>query len=618
MTGPTSTVSSQIHAQLRADILGGRYAPGEALPSERRLCEAFDASRHGVREALKRLQQAGLVAISQGGATRVRDWRHHGGLELLLEGEVRAGGARRAAGGDGDARVHRRRRRAPCARARRRGAAGADHGTGRAARRGRGPRRPQRALRGAVGPDRRRRGQHRLPARADDAGRAPADRLGRRATRSPPSCVDADAVRALAGAIAAGDADAAHERARELLERSIPLAEVLYYAIPFFVLLLIAEYASFRHLDHDDDDLVGYDLKDTGTSLSMGIGNVVINVGWKLVVVAIYAALYELTPLRLDPHNPLTWVLLFFADDLAYYWFHRVSHESRFFWASHVVHHSSQHFNLSTALRQTWVPMTYFPFWLPLPLLGFPVWMVLLAQAWSLIYQFWIHTERIQRLPRWVEGIFNTPSHHRVHHGMNHQYLDKNYAGILIIWDRLFGTWEPEGERVQYGLTKQLDDVPPGPGRVPRVHRARARRPPHARAQDQGRGAAARPRLDASTARHSAARRIRVTAFLRSAETSGTRRLVSSSERVIERRHACKGELLHARWSGAQCDVVHVAGVVVFGQRQLCSCRALTVADFGQEQLVADLDVVARAEPLVSSCSGVGVRPLMTTWRRGG
>ena len=205
----------------------------------------------------------------------------------------------------------------------------------------------------------------------------------------------------------------------------------------------------------------------------MGIGNVVINVGWKLVVVAIYAALYELTPLRLDPHNPLTWIALFFADDLAYYWFHRVSHESRVFWASHVVHHSSQHYNLSTALRQTWVPMTYFPFWLPLPLLGFPVWMVLLAQAWSLIYQFWIHTERINRLPRLLEAVLNTPSHHRVHHGMNHQYLDKNYGGILIIWDRLFGTFEPEDERVQYGLTKQLDDLPPRQGRVPRVHRAR-------------------------------------------------------------------------------------------------------------------------------------------------
>jgi sterol desaturase/sphingolipid hydroxylase (fatty acid hydroxylase superfamily) len=240
------------------------------------------------------------------------------------------------------------------------------------------------------------------------------------------------------------------------------MAEVLYYAIPFFVLLLVVEYLSFRHLGDDDDhDYVGYDLRDSRTSLTMGLGNVAINVVWKLAVVATYALLYELTPLRLDPGNPLTWVLLFFADDLAYYWFHRVSHESRVFWASHVVHHSSQHFNLSTALRQTWVPMTYLPFWLPLPLLGFPPWMVLLAQAWSLIYQFWVHTERIHRLPRWVEYILNTPSHHRVHHGMNQQYLDKNYAGILIVWDRLFGTFEPEGERVRYGLTKQLTTFHP-------------------------------------------------------------------------------------------------------------------------------------------------------------
>jgi sterol desaturase/sphingolipid hydroxylase (fatty acid hydroxylase superfamily) len=243
------------------------------------------------------------------------------------------------------------------------------------------------------------------------------------------------------------------------------MAEVLYYAIPFFVLLLVVEYLSYRHLgddhDHDEHDYVGYDLTDSRTSLTMGLGNVAINVVWKFAVVATFAAVYELTPLRLDPGDWWVWVLLFFADDLAYYWFHRVSHESRLFWASHVVHHSSQHYNLSTALRQTWVPMTYFPFWLPLPLLGFPVWMVLLAQAWSLIYQFWIHTERIHRLPRWVEGVLNTPSHHRVHHGMNHQYLDKNYGGILIIWDRLFGTWEPERERVRYGLTKQLTTFNP-------------------------------------------------------------------------------------------------------------------------------------------------------------
>jgi len=188
----------------------------------------------------------------------------------------------------------------------------------------------------------------------------------------------------------------------------------------------------------------------------MGLGNVFINVGWKFAVVATYAALYEVTPLRIPDDAWWAWVALFFADDFSYYWFHRVSHESRLFWASHVVHHSSEHYNLSTALRQTWVPMTYFPFWLPLPLLGFPVWMVLLAQAWSLIYQFWIHTEKIRKLPRWFEAIFNTPSHHRVHHGSNKIYLDRNYGGILIIWDRMFGTYEGEGERVRYGLTTQL------------------------------------------------------------------------------------------------------------------------------------------------------------------
>lgn len=238
------------------------------------------------------------------------------------------------------------------------------------------------------------------------------------------------------------------------------MAEILYYAIPFFILLLVVEYLSYRHLD-DDHDLVGYDLRDTRTSLTMGVGNVIINVGWKFVVVAAYAAVYELTPLRLDPGDWWVWVALFFADDFSYYWFHRVSHESRFFWASHVVHHSSRHYNLSTALRQTWVPMTYFPFWIWMPAVGFEVWMVLLAQAWSLIYQFWIHTERIYKLPRWFEAIFNTPSHHRVHHGVNEQYLDRNYGGILIIWDKLFGTWEPEGERVRYGLTKQLNTFEP-------------------------------------------------------------------------------------------------------------------------------------------------------------
>ncbi|HUO72252.1 MAG TPA: sterol desaturase family protein [Solirubrobacteraceae bacterium] len=233
------------------------------------------------------------------------------------------------------------------------------------------------------------------------------------------------------------------------------MTAILYYAIPFFVLLLIVEAVSYRHLG-EDMDLIGYELRDTRTSMTMGLGSVAINVGWKIVVLATYVGLYELTRLRLSPHDWWTWVLLFFADDFSYYWFHRVSHESRFFWASHVVHHSSEHYNLSTALRQTWVPMTYFPFWLWLPLVGFAPWMVLLAQSWSLIYQFWIHTERIGRMPRVYEAIFNTPSHHRVHHGSNDVYLDKNYGGILIIWDRLFGTFAPESERVRYGLTTNI------------------------------------------------------------------------------------------------------------------------------------------------------------------
>ena len=138
--------------------------------------------------------------------------------------------------------------------------------------------------------------------------------------------------------------------------------------------------------------------------------------------------------------------------------------------------------------------MTYFPFWLWMPLVGFEPWMVLLAQAWSLIYQFWIHTERIRRLPRPLECVLNTPSHHRVHHGVNEQYLDRNYGGILIIWDKLFGTYEPEGERVRYGLTTQLRTFRPVTRRVPRVRR------------DVARHEAARPACATSSASSSAGR----------------------------------------------------------------------------------------------------------------
>jgi sterol desaturase/sphingolipid hydroxylase (fatty acid hydroxylase superfamily) len=237
---------------------------------------------------------------------------------------------------------------------------------------------------------------------------------------------------------------------------------ILIYAIPFFVLLLVVEYVSFVLAGEDAlAGLVGYEARDTRTSVTMGLGRVVVDLLLKVAIVAGYAGLYELSPLRLHPGDWWFWPLLFVADDFSYYWYHRVHHVCRVFWATHVVHHSSQHYNLSTALRQPWISISTFPFWMWMPLVGFPVWTVLLAQSWNLIYQFWIHTERIARLPRWYEAVFNTPSHHRVHHGAQQQYLDRNYGGELIVWDRLFGTFEPEGERVRYGLTKNINTFNP-------------------------------------------------------------------------------------------------------------------------------------------------------------
>jgi sterol desaturase/sphingolipid hydroxylase (fatty acid hydroxylase superfamily) len=238
------------------------------------------------------------------------------------------------------------------------------------------------------------------------------------------------------------------------------MTDLIIYAIPAFVLLLVVEVLSYKVAQEEDEDLVGYEIRDTRTSLSMGGGNVLIHFGYAALAALAYTALYEISPWRIEP-SVLAWVALFFCDDFAYYWFHRISHEVRVFWGSHVVHHSSEHYNLSTALRQTWVPFTYFPFWAPLALIGFPPWMIVTQQAISLIYQFWIHTEKIRVLPRPIELIFNTPSHHRVHHGANAQYLDRNYGGILIVWDRMFGTFEPEGERVKYGLTTNIGTFNP-------------------------------------------------------------------------------------------------------------------------------------------------------------
>ncbi|RYF78707.1 MAG: sterol desaturase family protein, partial [Cytophagaceae bacterium] len=206
-----------------------------------------------------------------------------------------------------------------------------------------------------------------------------------------------------------------------------------------------------------------YEAKDSASSITMGIGSVIVGFVGKALALAAYTLVYQFRLFTIDMAQVWPWVVLFFAEDFSYYWFHRISHGSRWFWASHVVHHSSQKYNLSTAVRQTWTGTITgsFIFWLWLPLIGFSPLAIMTMQSISLLYQFWIHTELINRFPAPIEWLFNTPSHHRVHHGSDLVYLDKNHAGVLIIWDRLFGTFEPEQHRPTYGLTKNVGSYNP-------------------------------------------------------------------------------------------------------------------------------------------------------------
>jgi sterol desaturase/sphingolipid hydroxylase (fatty acid hydroxylase superfamily) len=230
--------------------------------------------------------------------------------------------------------------------------------------------------------------------------------------------------------------------------------DLTVYAIPVFVFTMVVEAVWLARRRR------AYEPRDTAASLSGGLGMLAIDVAWKAVKLGAYAALYEHR--IADPGTGvLAWVLLVFAEDLVYYVYHRVGHEVRLFWAGHVAHHSSQRYTLATALRQSWTsPLFGLPFWAPLALLGFRPEMILTAKSISLLYQYWIHTEAIDKLGP-LEWVMNTPSHHRVHHGSNPEYLDKNYAGIFIIWDRLFGTFEPERAPVAYGLTKNIDTYNP-------------------------------------------------------------------------------------------------------------------------------------------------------------
>ncbi|MFQ5538531.1 MAG: sterol desaturase family protein, partial [Gemmatimonadota bacterium] len=252
---------------------------------------------------------------------------------------------------------------------------------------------------------------------------------------------------------------------------------IILYSIPFFFVFMAGELAvqawTGRRL---------FRLNDSIADLSCGILSQLSGIATKFLTVGIYVLALRHASLQgwlgglprwpsgapvaagdafpgfvLRIPEAVSWVVVFLLVDLAYYWSHRLSHEINVLWAGHVVHHSSEEYNLAVALRQsslhglfTWI------FYIPLALLGIPWEMFVASYSINLVYQFWIHTRAVGRMGRWTEWILNTPSHHRVHHGVNPKYQDRNYAGVFILWDRLFGTFQPEEEEPVYGITMPL------------------------------------------------------------------------------------------------------------------------------------------------------------------
>lgn len=225
------------------------------------------------------------------------------------------------------------------------------------------------------------------------------------------------------------------------------------YAIPFFVLMMAMEFLWGRYSGRQT-----YRLNDTINSLSMGLLSRVVDLlrlGFAGVVLSGLVSVLGVTPIATD--SAWVWVIAFVAYDCCYYWKHRFGHEWRILWASHVAHHQSEEFNLSTALRQTGTDYIGFVFYLPLYVAGLPVEVVVTVGSLNLIYQFWVHTEHVRRLGP-LEWILVTPSNHRVHHARNPEYIDRNYGGVFILWDRLFGTFKDEQEEIPcyYGITHAL------------------------------------------------------------------------------------------------------------------------------------------------------------------
>ena len=232
------------------------------------------------------------------------------------------------------------------------------------------------------------------------------------------------------------------------LQNSAP--EIIIWAIPLMFLFAAIEfYLSYRQ------NKSYYSLKETFGSLTVGIGNIIISVWIKAGLFYLALFIYNLIPWRMEL---IAWTFLpcYILFDFCSYWAHRISHGQRFWWATHIAHHTGEHYNLTVAFRLSWVQYIKIIFLFPVPLMGFHPVIFFVTNQIAILYQFWIHTEYIRKLPWIVEYIFVTPSHHRVHHGSQPKYIDKNFGATFIIWDRLFKTFQPEEEQVVYGITQNI------------------------------------------------------------------------------------------------------------------------------------------------------------------
>lgn len=233
-----------------------------------------------------------------------------------------------------------------------------------------------------------------------------------------------------------------------ILEQNIP--DIIVWAAPvmfFFVLVeFVISYLQNRKY---------YEGKETLGSVLVGIGNVIIGLILKTALIVLFVAIYNFIPWRMEL-NWWTFLPCYIIFDLCSYWAHTISHRQRFFWATHVVHHSGENYNLTVSFRLSWVQHLKLIFFLPVAFMGFHPIIIFIVNQIAVLFQFWVHTEYIRKMPWIIEYIFATPSNHRVHHGSQDKYINKNYGATFIIWDRIFGTFQEEEEVPVYGITHKL------------------------------------------------------------------------------------------------------------------------------------------------------------------